>query len=783
MTLVRSTLVKELVSRGAKVVPLQYTVEITGVGDGKSVCREQLQATCKFQDGVTRTLLAYIVELLPYDLLVGVDFMTQQCIGFQPDASGDGSFLLFDASKKLNPVIYNSSSFTEQELPITVGTQCNFVEVSESKPKKLGKKGIRKYMDKWKHLSKEDQELIQTLASVRVAQIPESELQDRLSQANISICGDSTESKRDCLLVQGSGSKVKLNKCDFPEYQSQLEDLVNEYIDIFSSSDSDIGKSTGNHVNIRLNAERFVHQRNYRTPIKLRPILKKLVYELLDAGVLEKCESSQFNSPCLLVPKKAEHTPKKAEHVLKTDPLYRLVVDYRQLNKIIENVVYPIPRIQDIFVEYKGCKAFSSCDIRHAFFTIALSKQSRHLTAFSCELGKFQFKFLPQGLKISPSVFQAQIEADLAGLVRTKPYMDDILGGDPTPSEHLVQLRQLFARLRVKGYKLKLSKCSFLVQKVSHLGMDISEEGLSISDCKIRAAQNLKVPTYMSDVKSLLGFTSFLRDHVPYYCDVVGPIQDLLSLPEQNSNNANSGKKSGNKFDVTPFWKEIHQESFEEIKRLLTSSEVLAFPDSSKPYILWTDASKKAMSAVLMQNDSKGNQKPLGYWAKSFKGSQLNWSPLVKEARAVLEAVQHYSVFVTGCQILLKCDHKPLAKFLTAPTRNEMVNRWSIMLQEFDIEFEWVDSASNISDCLSRLTASGLFETHCIAETDDFPAYPATTGQRGEQGVQATAAMGTLPTRDRQFTRKQVASMQRGNMQLQSNRSIMDSPEPDYEVV
>ena len=37
------------------------------------------------------------------------------------------------------------------------------------------------------------------------------------------------------------------------------------------------------------------------------------------------------------------------------------------------------------------------------------------------------------------------------------------------------------------------------------------------------------------------------------------------------------------------------------MKDLLLDNCVLAFPDSSKPYILYTNASKKAMSGVLMQ--------------------------------------------------------------------------------------------------------------------------------------------------------------------------------------
>ena len=54
-----------------------------------------------------------------------------------------------------------------------------------------------------------------------------------------------------------------------------------------------------------------------------------------------------------------------------------------------------------------------------------------------------------------------------------------------------------------------------------------------------------------------------------------------------------------------------------------------------------------------MQKDDTDKLCPVGYWSKAFKGSQLFWSALVKEARAVMEAVQHFEVFLKGCPILL----------------------------------------------------------------------------------------------------------------------------------
>ena len=100
--------------------------------------------------------------------------------------------------------------------------------------------------------------------------------------------------------------------------------------------------------------------------MKLLDVLKKLIQNLHDSDVIEPCEDGDFNSPSLVVNKKLDG---------KSDQ-YHLVVNYWVLNKIIQNIVFPIPRIQDIFNLYKGCEVFSSFDIMHLFYTIKLDPES-----------------------------------------------------------------------------------------------------------------------------------------------------------------------------------------------------------------------------------------------------------------------------------------------------------------------------------------------------------------------------------------------------------------------
>ena len=102
-----------------------------------------------------------------------------------------------------------------------------------------------------------------------------------------------------------------------------------------------------------------------------------------------------------------------------------------------------------------------------------------------------------------------------------------------------------------------------------------------------------------------------------------------------------------------------------------------------------------------------------------FRGSQLNWAALTKEAFAIYISVKKLSFYLTDAQILLRSDHKPLEKFLLKNTLNSKVNNWAMELEAFNIQFDYIKGSSNIlADTLS----------HLIAIDPDTPTTPEEPG-------------------------------------------------------
>ena len=81
---------------------------------------------------------------------------------------------------------------------------------------------------------------------------------------------------------------------------------------------------------------------------------------------------------------------------------------------------------------------------------------------------------------------------------------------------------------------------------------------------------------------------------------------------------------------------------------------------------------------------------PVSYISGLFRGSQLNWAALMKEAYAIYMSVEKLSFYLTNADVLIRSDHLPLKKFLRQNTMNSKVNNWAIKLESYNLKFEYI---------------------------------------------------------------------------------------------
>ena len=87
-----------------------------------------------------------------------------------------------------------------------------------------------------------------------------------------------------------------------------------------------------------------------------------------------------------------------------------------------------------------------------------------------------------------------------------------------------------------------------------------------------------------------------------------------------------------------------------------------------------------------------------------FKGSQINWAALTKEAFAIYSSIKKLSYYLEDADIVLRSDHLPLKKFLQKNTLNSKVNNWAVEISPYRIKFEYIKGIKNtLADTMSRL--------------------------------------------------------------------------------
>jgi len=122
-----------------------------------------------------------------------------------------------------------------------------------------------------------------------------------------------------------------------------------------------------------------------------------------------------------------------------------------------------------------GC-GFTKIDLADAYNQVRLGPKRRERVALSTHRGGLLQNVLPFGLSSAPGYFQQVIDEITSDLPGVAVYLDDIFCSGATAEAHLQNLRRLLERLRDKGLRCRLEKCTFAQPQVVYLGHVLSSE-------------------------------------------------------------------------------------------------------------------------------------------------------------------------------------------------------------------------------------------------------------------------------------------------------------------
>ena len=214
---------------------------------------------------------------------------------------------------------------------------------------------------------------------------------------------------------------------------------------------------------------------------------------------------------------------------------------------------------------------------------------------------------------------------------------------------------------------LKPEKCDFHQDKIEYLGLIVGQGYLHMDPKKIKTVKEWPIPLSKRDLKSFLGFCNFYRRFIKDFSKIARPLHDML------------------KRDVSFFWGDEAQVSFDKLIDVICSEPILMIPRDNAPYRVEADASDHALGGVLSQYvDDKW--RPVAFMSKSLNPAERNYEIYDKELLAIMSCLEEWRQYLLGNPepFEIWTDHQNLTYFREARKLNCRQARWFTELQDYD---------------------------------------------------------------------------------------------------
>ena len=497
---------------------------------------------------------------------------------------------------------------------------------------------------------------------------------------NVEVVGQLKQIKKEAKPITGiiSGGQTQA------VIDEKMKTIVAKYPSVFDGLG--LAKVEPIHIKIDKNAKP-VQQKLRPIALHYKQKFKDHIKELKEAGVVSGPLGSEYARGWIsnpVIQGKKWDTSK-----------IRVTLDTRHMAEAVTSSHFPIPTWQELRHNFSGADRFSVLDMNHSFHQFTMDDESKELFVFHTPMGLYRFNTLVMGTAPASSECHEQIRRILDGVEGVQQIKDDLvvygLG-----QGHDDRLEQVLKRFDEFGLTLRAGKCQFGVPEVKWFGQIYSKHGMSPDPDKVDVIKQWKAPVDKSEVKSFLQTCQFSQPFMRpgngrTYSDVTAPLRRLTAK------------------SVRFVWDQKCQDSFEELKCLLSSDTVLANYDPKLPTRLYVDHGPRGVAATVAQDYSKGNSseklwRPVHYQSRSLTKAELSYGKVDGESLAVLSGIMANRMFLYGTRFEVVGDHKPLIPLYRSHSRELPVRvaKHKSKLGSFDFSLVYEPGPTNPSDYGSR---------------------------------------------------------------------------------
>lgn len=360
-----------------------------------------------------------------------------------------------------------------------------------------------------------------------------------------------------------------------------------------------------------------------KIPYAVKDKVKHEIDAMVEMGIIEKItEPSPAVSPIVIVKKENK---------------IRICLDPTELNKYVKRRHYPLKTVEEVAANIRDSKFFSKLDCEKGFWQVEVTERTSKYLSFATPWGRYKYLRLPFGISSAPEIFSEIMNKILEGMSNVEIAMDDILIHAESRKELERLTERVLRKLNEAGLTLNLNKCEFNKQRIKFLGHVFTSEGYEVDPEKVSVINGLNVPSNVKQLQRVLGMVTYVAKFIENMAEVTEPLRKLLQK------------------DAAWYWDTEHQQSFERIKKMLTTTPILKYYDVNKPVKLSVDASSTCLGACLMQENQ-----PIAYASKALSKSQQNYAQIEKEALAIKFGCTKFHEYIVGKKLEVESDHKPL---------------------------------------------------------------------------------------------------------------------------
>ena len=445
---------------------------------------------------------------------------------------------------------------------------------------------------------------------------------------------------------------------------------------------------------------------------RLQEPAKQMLQSLEEAGIIQRAYSI-YNAKTHWLPKPPPELSLQQwiEQGLGTEKNYvagtpnkkspitlRMVHHFVDLNeRTINAPIYQPSTTEQLRRISSKIKFLSLIDVTACFFSLCIDEESSQMTGFdsgieSCQ--RYRYLRVPMGAGISKTLQDAALLHALSGLDNFIIYSDNIVVLSEDKIQHFEHVKLVLQKLRLFGFKAKLSKASFfingMVRLYGHI-LNLAEGTLYPETDKINALRSKAVPKTKKELKSFIGGLQFYAQLLP----LAGKEMATLHEATRGSNFC---------------WGKAEQLAYEAIMFLLTKTNLISVyrGDELIPYHVSCDSSDCHTSYVIFQIDKSNHHRAISYGLKTWGDEFRNCIPEYRELQGIvhclkkLQAEYEHKLF----PVTLYTDNLPLVLMNVAARFNRKIARMKLFIETLNwLQICWTPGTSGLialSDYYSR---------------------------------------------------------------------------------